>query len=137
MKVVKVDPMNRAFAVTMEILTYIGLVLMIVPGVIYIFTSSGFVNVTDVIQNWDKPASEFWKEVKGIKISGYSWFLSNLTYMDCLSLVGIVFLALAPLAAIIASITKADSKYKVILAIIVIEFVFAVVRPLIMHAVGH
>ena len=46
MKEVKVDPMNTAFARTMEILTYIGLVLMFVPGIIYIVYGNGFVNTS-------------------------------------------------------------------------------------------
>ncbi len=137
MKEVKVDPMNRIFAKTMEIFTYLGLILMVVPGVIYIVGTSGFVDVEDVVTHWDKSASEFWEELKGLNVKGYSWFLNNLAHMDCLSLIGIVFLALAPLVAVITSLVKADSKYKLILAIVVIEFVIAIVRPLIMEATGH
>ena len=137
MKGVKVDPMNTSFAKAMEVFTYIGLILMVVPGLMYICGAGGFVEVEDVIKYWDKSASEFWRELKGIDIKGYSWFLNNLSHMDCLSLVGIVFLALAPLAAIIVSIFRADTKYKIILIIVVIEFVVAIVRPLITEAVGH
>jgi len=134
---VKVDPMNTTFARVMEIVTYIGLILMIAPGVMYLVTGNGFVSTADAVKYWDKPAKVFWETTKGIEISGYSWFLSNLGYMDCLSIVGIVLLALAPLAAIIAAIFKADSKYKILLAILVVEFIIAIVRPLFMHVTGH
>ncbi len=137
MKGVEVDPMNTTFAKTMEILTYIGLVVMIVPGIIYIVTGIGYVNTADAVENWGKSASEFWKATKGIEVHGYSWFLNNLTYFDCLSIIGIVILAITPLVSMIASITKADSKYKVILLIVVIEFIVAIVRPLFMHVTGH
>jgi len=136
-KEIRVDPMNTAFARTMEILTYIGLALMIAPGVAYIVSGTGYVKVEDAISHWDKPASEFWESVKGIEIKGYSWFLNNLSNLDCLSIIGIVVLAIAPLASIIASAIKADSKYKIILLIAVIEFVIAIVRPLFMQVTGH
>jgi len=137
MKEVKVDPMNTAFARVMEILTYVGLALMIAPGIAYILGGTGYVSVESAISHWDKPASEFWMSVKGIEIKGYSWFLSNLSYLDCLSIMGIVILAIAPLASIVAAAVKADSKYKVILLIAVIEFIVAIVRPLFMHVTGH
>ncbi len=136
-KDVKVDPMNTTFAKVMEVMTYLGLILMVAPGVAYIVSGTGFVNTADAIKHWDKPAKDFWETTRGITISGYSWFLNNLSYMDCLSIVGIVILALAPLVAIVAAIAKADSKYKVLLAILVIEFIIAIVRPLFMHVTGH
>ncbi len=137
MKEVKVDPMNTVFARTMEILTYIGLVLMFVPGIIYIVYGNGFVNTEDAIRYWNQSAADFWELTKGVKISGYSWFLNNLYYFDCLSIIGIVLLALAPLASIVVSIFRADAKYKVILVIVTIEFIIAIVRPLFMHVTGH
>ncbi|WP_457548484.1 hypothetical protein [Archaeoglobus sp.] len=137
MKGVEVDPMNTAFAKTMEILTYVGLVLMIVPGLIYFVTGIGYVNTADAVANWGKSANEFWKATKGIEIHGYSWFLNNLSYFDCLSIVGVVILAITPLASIVAAMVKADTKYKIILLIAMIEFIVAIVRPLFMHVTGH
>jgi len=131
-----IDLMNKAFARTMEIFTYIGLILMIAPGLIYIVGNGGLVSVEDAIQNWDKPASEFWKVVN-VDPNGYSWFLNNLAYHDCLSILGIAFLAITPLAAIIVAIFKADLKYKIILTIVTAEFIIAILRPLFMHSVGH
>jgi len=136
-KDVKVDPMNTTFAKVMEVMTYLGLIMMIVPGTLYLITKNGLVSTKVAVKYWDKPAKVFWVTTKGIKIGGYSWFLSNLHYMDCLSVVGIVLLALAPLVAIIAAITKADSKYRILLAVLIVEFTIAIVRPLFMHVTGH
>jgi len=137
MRDVKVDPINIVFARVIEILTYIGIVLMIVPGVIYVISGSGLVDVKEVVANWDKSVKDFWIDTKKMEIGGYNWFLTNLHYFDCLSIVGVVILALAPLVAIIASITKADFKYKIMLSIIIIEFIIAIVRPLIVSVTGH
>jgi len=52
-------------------------------------------------------------------------------------LVGIVILALAPMASIVAAIAKAPRIYKLILAIVLVELSFAIVRPLIMAGGGH
>lgn len=128
---VVVDPMNVRFARVMEVITWIGLILMIVSGIAYLISGAGFVDVNSALEHWGDPSSTFWKETKGIEIHGYSWFFGNLRYMDCLSLVGVVLLAGTPLLSTIAAITKADSKYKIILGALVIEFVFAIMRPLI------
>lgn len=137
MKEAKIDPMNVAFGRAMEVFTYIGLVLMVVPGVIYIITGTGYIDVERVIANWDKSTDEFWNEIKGVEVRGYSWFMNNLSSFDCLSIVGIVILAVAPLVSIIAAIPKSNLKYRVILAVVIIEFMFAIVRPLIMQVTGH
>jgi len=137
MRDVKVDPINIVFARVIEILTYIGIVLMIVPGVIYVISGSGLVDVKEAVANWDKSVKDFWIDTKKMEIRGYNWFLTNLHYFDCLSIVGVVILALAPLIAIIASITKADFKYKIMLSIVIIEFIIAIVRPLIVSVTGH
>ncbi len=137
MKEIKVDPANTVFARTMEILTYIGLALMFAPGIIYIVYGSGFVSTEDAVKYWNVSAADFWKITRGIKISGYSWFLNNLGYLDCLSIIGVVLLALAPLASIVAALTRSDIKYKIILAVVIIEFIIAIVRPLFMYVTGH
>lgn len=137
MKEVKVDPMNTTFAKVMEIFTLIGLIVMIVPAIGYFAGISQFVELKEAVKHWDEPSSKFWEEVKGIEISGYSWFLNNLTYMDCLSILGIVVLAIAPLLSIIITIPKSRGIYTILLAILAIEFIIAILRPLFMHVTGH
>lgn len=134
---VKVEPMNILFAKVMEIMTIIGLAIMVIPGIIYSTGVSQFVDVNSTIQEWDKPASRFWEAVAGIKISGYSWFMSNLTFMDCLSIIGIAILALAPLVSLLIAASKAERNYKIIFGVLIIEFVIAIIRPLFVGVVGH
>ena len=137
MKEVEVDPMNTTFARVMEIFTAIGLIAMILPAIGYFAGISQFVGLEEAVTHWDDPASKFWEETKQIEISGYSWFLSNLGHMDCLSILGIVVLAITPLVSLLASIPKSRGIYTILLVILVIEFIIAIVRPLFMHVTGH
>jgi len=137
-KQVYVDPLNISFARAMEITTYIGLAVMVIFGLLYLFGLSGFVDMEQAIANWNLPTSEFWKEVKGIEIHGYAWFLSNLKGMDCLSMLGICMLALAPFSALVASLARAGGQkaYIIFFLIMIAEFVFAVMKPIILPGVG-
>lgn len=127
---VKVKPMNTLFAKAMEIMTIMGLIIMVIPGIIYSAGISQFVDINSAIQQWDKPASRFWDVTAGIKISGYSWFMNNFTSMDCLSIVGIAILALTPLVSLLIGASKAERSYKIIFGVLIIEFVFAIIKPL-------
>ncbi len=137
MKEVEVDPMNTIFARVMEILTFMGLIVMIIPAIGYFVGINQFVELQDAVEYWDKPASKFWEDTKNIEISGYSWFIDNLTYMDCLSIIGVVLLAITPLASLIAAIPRTKGIYTILLVILVVEFIIAIVRPLFMHVTGH
>jgi hypothetical protein len=134
---VEVDPMNTTFARVMELLTIVGLMAMIIPAIGYFAGLGQFVDLHDAVKHWDKPAGKFWEETKNIEISGYSWFLDNLNYMDCLSILGIVILALAPLLSLVATIPKSKGIYVVLLIVLVIEFIIAILRPLFMQVTGH
>ncbi len=129
-----VEPMNYVFGRIMEILTIVGLVVMFIPGIIYVITGKGYLSREVVVSNWHLKASAFWKKVMGIKVFGYSWFLSHLNTMDCLSIVGVCILAITPLISLCGAEVKADSKYKVLIGILIVEFLFAIFRPIIM---GH
>ena len=132
------DPLNIRFAKTMEITTYIGLIIMIVCGLLYLFGLPGFVEMKQAIVNWHLPVSEFWKKTKEMEVHGYSWFFINLKKMDCLSMVGICFLALAPFVSLIAILPKTINQklYFVFIIIMIIEFIFAIFKPIIMPTVG-
>ena len=134
---VEVEPMNKVFARVMEIVTYIGLIVMIVPGLLSLTGQNVYVDPMHVVNNWDKSAEEFWRDAKGIEIHGYNWFMENLIYFDSLSLIGIAILACAPMVSTLASIPYAPRAYKAILAVLLVELLFAIVRPLIMVGVGH
>jgi hypothetical protein len=134
---IKLDPMNAVFVRTMEILTWIGLALMAMPGIAYIFGVTGFVGVNLAFQNWCEPVSLFWETIKGAKMSGYAWFIDDPSDVDCLSLIGVLVLALVPLASIVMTAIKADRKYRIILGIVAIEFIVGILRPIIMGGISH
>jgi len=132
-----IDPMNKSFAKSMEIFTWVGLIIMIAPGIAYFAGVNQFVDMSTAASHWGDSASKFWEETQGITISGYSWFMNNLSYFDMLSVVGVAFIALVPLISIIAAIPRSKGIYTIILVILVIEFIVAIVRPLLMHVTGH
>ena len=133
---VVVDPMGQAFAKAMEILTYIGLAAMLIPGVIYLFGIRPFLDVHQVAANWGHPATKFWEEIGNMAINGYSYFLSHLAYMDMLCIGGVALLATVPLFSLVAALTKAKGKYRVLLLILLLEFAFAIVKPIVMPGGG-
>ncbi|MEF3169240.1 MAG: hypothetical protein K6360_07955 [Deltaproteobacteria bacterium] len=132
----KVDPMGVAFAKAMEIFTYIGLAVMLIPGVIYLFDVRPFIDVHKVAAHWGEPSSQFWEHVNNMTIHGYSWFLSNLGYMDMLCIGGVAILSLVPLVSIFAALMKAKGTYRGLLFLLLLEFVFAIVKPLILGGAG-
>ncbi len=128
---VHVDPMNIVFARVVKICTWIGLAVMISFGLIYLMGINPYLEIPSVAENWGKPVTQFWVETKGTEIKDYSWFLSHLNRMDSLSMIGISFLALAPLVSVIAMIPKAKRPYALLLLILVAELIFSIIRPFI------
>jgi len=136
-KNIQVGSMNISFAKSMEVVTWIGIIVMVVFGILYLIGISSFIDIKDAINHWNLSTVEFWKQTKGIEISGYGWFLNNLSAMDCLSMLGICILSFAPLIAIIAVIPKTSQRvYVILFLILAIEFLFAIIRPLIMAGGG-
>ena len=135
---VKIDPINITFAKTMEKVTWVGIIVMLVFGVLYLAGISSFVDPQTAISHWGQPTGTFWQDVKGIEVHGYGWFFTNLSFMDCVSMLGICILAIAPLVAVISSIPKAakEKTFVIFFIILSLEFLFAVVRPLIMAGGG-
>jgi len=135
---VLVSPVNTSFARALEVVTWIGIGAMVTFGVLYLFGLSSFVGAKASVAHWHRPASDFWHDLKGMEPDGYGWFLGSLNAMDSLSMVGISVLALAPLAAIFAAITRSTQKiYVFMFFVLALEFIFAIVRPLIMAGGGH
>jgi len=132
----QVDPMGVAFAKTMEIFTYIGLAAMLIPGIIYLFGVRPFTDVHLVAAHWGEPSSQYWEHVNNMTIHGYSWFLTNLGYMDMLCIAGVAILAIVPFFSIFAALLKAKAPYRGLLFLLLIEFAFAIVKPLILGGAG-
>jgi len=122
----------------MEVVTWAGVAVLLVFGLIYMFGVSTFVDMKQAVAHWGEPAGDFWESVSGTGVHGYGWFLSRLSKMDAISMVGICVLGLAPLAAILAALKRSarDRAYLIIFLILAVEFIFAVIRPLIMGGGG-
>ena len=130
---VQIDPVNEAFAKATEIFTYLGIAVMIVFGLLYLVGLPGFVDMRQAVAHWQLSVDEFWRQIKGTPLYGYSWFLSHLNKMDCLSMIGIAILSFVPVFGFLAAIPKSRSKaYTIFFLILVAGFVFAVIQPIVM-----
>ena len=121
---------NMTFARTMRILTWIGLIVLFVFGIFYLFGVNVKYGPSLIMQNWDKPASQFWLEVKGQEARGYAWFLSFVPSMDSLAMTGIMLLLLTPLITLMFAVWHLKGMYLVLVLILIVEFLFSVFRPL-------
>ncbi len=135
---VEVDPLNISFARAMEVVTWAGIAILLVFGLIYMFGAPSFVDMQQAVEHWHEPAGDFWESVSDTSVQGYGWFLTRLTKMDAISMVGICVLGLAPLAAILAALARSlrSRAYLLIFLVLTLEFLFAIVRPLIMGGGG-
>lgn len=122
-KDVKVNPMNTSARV-MEI-TVVGLIILLAPapGLAYLAGQGQFVDPNKAIEHWGDPASTFWEETNGMHVSGYSWFLDNLGYMDMLSVFGAMCIAVVPLISVIAAIPRSKKIFGILLIVVAIEFI--------------
>jgi hypothetical protein len=103
---------------------------MVVFGTLYLIGIGAVYDVSAVLQNWEKPVSQFWLSVRGRETQGYAWFLSHLRGMDSLALIGILLLALTPLIALLSIIWRIKGLYLILLIILIVEFLFSVFWPL-------
>jgi len=127
---VKIDPENALFAKTMEIATLIGIIIMVGAGIVYFSGLHDMVSVHSAVQNWDKAAPEFWEATTGNKVGGYSWFADHLTFVDGVAVLGVAFLAFIPLLSMFVALFKANRVYKIVLGILIVEFLIVIIRPL-------
>jgi len=135
-KTIDVDPMAIGFAVAMEKLTYIGLAVMLLSGILYLFGVNAFLDPKVVAAHWGEPATEFWAGTSNMSIDGYSWFLSHLGNMDMLCIGGVALLGLVPLFSILLALFRAQGVYRILMLVLLCEFAFAIVKPLIMAGGG-
>jgi hypothetical protein len=123
-------PINMTFARVMRICTWAGLFILFVFGILYLSGINTVYDVSAVLQNWEKPVSQFWLSVGGREAQGYAWFLSHLRGMDSLAMTGILLLALTPLIALLSIIWRMKGLYLILLLILIVEFLFSVFWPL-------
>ena len=129
------DSMNDRFARVMVIVSRIGLIAMVVCGVLWLFNFDPYVNRSIALAHCTDSASLFWKEGAGAKTGGYAWFLTKLKYTDCLTILAVIVLAVAPLISLVATIPRCTRKiYVCFMAVIALELGFAILRPILMRS---
>jgi hypothetical protein len=124
------ERMNRRYAVSLRLGTWIGLFILLLFGSLYLAGVHPAYDVPKVLQYWDRPSTVFWEAVRGEYREGYGWFLQSLPAMDSLSMMGILLLAATPLVALIFIILRARGAYLFFIAILIAEYLYSILRPL-------
>jgi len=136
-KEIKVDDMGFAFAKVMMVFTVIGIVLMVIPAIFYFMGVNQYVPLTEAYKYWRQSASDFWLNVTGRQITGYSWIFDHLDKTDCLSMIGVLLLMMTPLLSMLAGAVKAkDKTYRTLLLIAAAEFIASILVKSIVAAAG-
>ncbi len=124
---VKVDDMGLVFGKSMIVFTIIGIIMMIVPAILYFVGIRQYIPLADVSKYWGGSAAEFWQHTKGFHVHGYGWIFNNLFYTDTLSMLGVLLLMITPLISMIAAMFKGPTKaYKILLFLAAVEFVISI-----------
>ncbi len=135
---IRVDEMGLAFAKTMMIFTVVGIVLMVLPAIAYFMGINQYVPLTEAHKYWRLSANDFWLNVTGRTVTGYSWIFDHLDKTDCLSMIGVLLLMITPLLSMLAAVVKAEDRtYRVLLLIAALEFIASIlVKSLVAAASG-
>jgi hypothetical protein len=120
---------NLTFARVMHILTWAGLILLALCGILYISGINAAYRSSLIVQHWDKPASQFWLAVRGSEAQGYDWFLSSMPSTDSLTMAGVALLMLTPLISLLFTIWKMKGLYLALAVMLIAEFLFSIFRP--------
>lgn len=126
-KEVRVDDMGLAFGKSMIVFTIIGIIMMILPAIVYFLGVRQYIPLSEVSKYWTGSAAEFWQNTKGFHVHGYGWIFNNLGYTDILSMLGVLLLMVTPLISMLAAMFKAHTKaYRVLLFLAALEFVISI-----------
>ncbi len=123
---IRVDKSGLAFAKIMTIFTIIGIVLMVLPAIVYFLGVNQYVPLSEAHKYWHLSASKFWVHVIGRQITGYAWIFDHLDKMDCLSMIGVLILMITPLLAMIAGAIKSKGTYRILFLISAFEFIISI-----------
>ena len=121
---------HQTFARVMRVLTWAGLIMLVLFGILYLTGINTTYDASLIIKHWDKPASQFWLDVSGQEAQGYAWFLSFLPSMDSLAMTGIMLLALTPLITFLFIVWNMKGLYLILVIVLIVEFLFSVLHPL-------
>jgi ABC-type branched-subunit amino acid transport system permease subunit len=124
------ERMNRQYTSVLRFCTWIGLVIVLLFGSLYLAGIGPAYDVSVVMQHWDRPSTVFWQEVRGEYAEGYAWFLQSLPAMDSLSMMGILLLAATPLISLGFMILRMRGVYLLLIALLIVEYLYSILRPL-------
>jgi hypothetical protein len=133
---IKIDFVNRIFGDVMRTVCNIGLAVILLSAALYFAGINPNDNLNVEVMKWNEPATAFWKDVKGISVNGYSWFLSTFTDPESDVVIGISLLALTPLLGFLFAIPRTKGALRLLLLVITIEFLYTIIRPLITNIGG-
>ena len=134
---ITVDKMGLAFAKVMTTFILIGIVLMVLPAILYFMGINQYVPLAKASKYWGQSASKFWVNVTGRQVTGYSWIFDHFNKTDCLSMFGALVVMITPLLAMLAGAVKAENKtYRTLLLIAAVEFIASILVKSIAAAAG-
>ncbi|AEA46423.1 hypothetical protein [Archaeoglobus veneficus] len=133
---INIDPVNKIFAEVMRIMCNVGLAIILFSAALYFTGVNPSDNLNMEVMKWSEPATKFWKDVKGIGVHGYTWFLSSFTDPENGVVIGTSILALTPLIGFVLTIPRTKGTLRLLFIVITIEFLYAIIRPLIMNIGG-
>jgi hypothetical protein len=126
--VFEVEDINVIFSRIVGVITYAGLILILVSSILYVLDVNTYVNPDKVVETWHLPAKKFWKENIGSELTGF--YFDKMIYSDMLIIGGIVLLAIAPVLGLISILFKTRGAIRLLCLIAILEFLFAILRPL-------
>jgi hypothetical protein len=126
-----VDGRGEAYSRVLGTCGAFGIGLVVLFGLLYLVGVNPRYDAATVTRYWDRPAGEYWIQVKGSEAVGYSWFASDPGTTDSLTMFGIGFISLVPLFGTIAMVFRAEPLHRFLLALLAAEFIYAILRPII------
>jgi hypothetical protein len=126
---IEVEDINLIFSRIVMVITYIGLVVILISSILYMLDINPYVNPDRVVETWHLPAKKFWKQNVGHELSGF--YFDKIEYSDMMVISGITILAMAPILGLIAIFFRTRGFVRILCLIAILEFLFAIVRPLI------
>ncbi len=123
---VEIDKANLVYARLVEVITTIGLALMVIGLILYVLgVMPAYVNLSTSIKHWNMLPEKFWETVKGFRPTNYNWIFANLEYGDILSVLGIVILPIGVMLALIgvASVYAKKKDVMSLIALVVLAII--------------
>ncbi|NLS79527.1 MAG: hypothetical protein GXY76_19940 [Chloroflexi bacterium] len=126
---IPLDPSSVKFVRAMEVLTIIGMTIVIGAGLAYFAGWGQCTPFETVVANWHLPVAEYWEMTRGAESQGYGWIIHNLRCAARVVLVGMAVLMTAPLVAVLAMLPT-KGIYRWFYIVLALELIAASLMPL-------